>query len=268
MTNLILVTGGTGRLGGVLVDRLLTAGHAVRVLSRGPRPAARPAGRPQSPDWAVGDLLTGRGLDEALTGTSTVIHCATGNNRTDVDALRRLTAAALRTGRPHLIYPSIVGIDRIPLPYYRAKLESERLLEDSGLPWTVQRATQFHELIAWMCSVQRRLPAVLMPAGVSFQPVHAGDVADRLVSLAGTGPGGRADDMGGPEVRTATDLARAWARAYGSRRPVLAVPVPGAAFRAYRQGAHLAPGHAVGRTTFAQYLEAAAPPHPRSTRAA
>ncbi|MEU8893871.1 NAD(P)H-binding protein [Streptomyces sp. NPDC048442] len=252
---MILVTGGTGRLGSALVGRLLTAGHTVRVLSRGPRPAATAP----SPDWAVGDLLTGRGLDEALAGTSTVIHCATGNNRSDVDALRHLVAAALRAGRPHLVYPSIVGVDRVPLPYYRAKLESERLLADSGLPWTVQRATQFHELIAWMCSAQRRLPAVLMPAGVSFQPIGTGDVADRLLSLADTEPQGRADDMGGPQVHTATDLARAWARACGLRRPVLAVPVPGAVMRAYRQGAHLTPGHADGRTTFAQYLAATRP---------
>ncbi|MFI0977183.1 SDR family oxidoreductase [Streptomyces sp. NPDC021093] len=252
MTNPILVTGGTGRLGSVLVDRLLAAGHTVRVLSRGPRPA----GPAQPPEHTVGDLLTAQGLDRALDGISTVVHCATGNNRTDVDATRHLVAAASRAGRPHLIYPSIVGVDRVPLPYYGAKLACERLLADSGLPWTVLRATQFHELIVWMCSAQRLLPAVLMPAGVSFQPIGTDDVADRLVSLAGTEPQGRADDMGGPEVRTATDLARAWAKAYGRRRPVLAVPVPGAVLRAYRRGDHLTPGHAVGRTTFAQYLAA------------
>ncbi|MFE6913204.1 SDR family oxidoreductase [Streptomyces rubiginosohelvolus] len=254
MTNPTLVTGGTGRLGSALVSRLVSAGHAVRVLSRSPRPAG--AG---GPDWTVGDLLTGDGLDEALTAVGTVIHCATGNDPTDVTATRSLTAAALRAGRPHLIYVSIVGVDRVSLPYYRAKLESERLVEDSGLPWTVQRTTQFHDLVAWMSSVQRWLPAILMPSGVSFQPIDVGEVADRLSSLAHAEPQGRADDMGGPEVRTATDLARSWARAHGRRRPVLAVPAPGAAFRAYRQGAHLAPGHAVGRITFEQYLTATAP---------
>ncbi|MFD4589287.1 SDR family oxidoreductase [Streptomyces rubiginosohelvolus] len=114
-----------------------------------------------------GDLLTGDGLDEAVTATSTVIHCATSNDRTDVTATRNLTEAALRAGRPHLIYVSIVGVDRVSLPYYRAKLESERLVEDSGLPWTVQRTTQFHDLVAWMSSVQRWLPATLLPSGDS-----------------------------------------------------------------------------------------------------
>lgn len=267
MTNPILVTGGTGRLGRALVPRLLAAGHSVRVLSRSPRPsdsATAPTAAPVTGcTWAVGDLLTGHGLNEALAGAGTVIHCATSNTRADARATHNLTAAATAQADdrpPHLLYVSIVGVDRIGLPYYRAKRESERILENSGLPWTVQRATQFHDLIDWMCDSQRRLPAVLMPAGVSFQPVDVGEVADRLVFLAGTGSRGQADDMGGPEVLTAADLARSWLRAHGRRRPVLPVPVPGSVFRAYRAGAHLAPGHAVGRITFAEYLAAATTP--------
>ncbi|MEV6975290.1 NAD(P)H-binding protein [Kitasatospora sp. NPDC093806] len=258
MTDPILVTGGTGRLGRVLVPRLVAAGHTVRVLSRSPRQARTGAGHDRvTGDLLTGDLLTGDGLGGAVAGAGTVIHCATGNDRTDVEATRNLIAAALRAGRPHLVYVSIVGVDRVGLAYYRAKLECERLLRSSGLPWTVQRATQFHDLVAWMCSVQRWLPAILMPSGVGFQPIDVGEVADRLRSLADAGPQGRADDMGGPEVRAAVDLARTWVRAHGRCRPVLAVPAPGAAFRAYRDGAHLAPERAVGRITFEEYLSSA-----------
>lgn len=247
MTNPILVTGGTGRLGRALVPRLLSTGHAVRVLSRKP-----------SPDEMTyrGDLLTSEGLEAAVTGVGTIIHCATGNGRPDVNGTDNLVRAAVRTGRPHLIYVSIVGVDRVNIPYYRAKFACERLLERSGLPLTIQRTTQLHELIVWMCTVQRWLPAIVMPAGVSFQPIDAGEVAARLADLAGAPATGRAPDMGGPEVRAAVDLARVYTRARSSRRPVVPVPLPGAGIRGYREGRHLAPDHAVGRTTFEQFLAA------------
>ncbi|KUL37496.1 NmrA family transcriptional regulator [Streptomyces sp. NRRL F-4489] len=249
MKNPILVTGGTGRLGRALVPQLLSAGHPVRVLSR------RPATAPDTQGFR-GDLLTGEGLDEAVAGASVIVHCATGNGRSDIKATRNLLHAALRGGRPHLLYVSIVGVDRVGLSYYRAKLACERLVADSGLPWTVQRTTQFHELIVWMCTSQRWLPAIVMPGGVSFQPVDTGEVAVRLAALAGAPPAGRAPDMGGPEVRRAADLARAYLRSRGARRPVLPVPMPGVAMRAYRAGEHLAPEHADGRITFDQFLAA------------
>jgi uncharacterized protein YbjT (DUF2867 family) len=247
VTDPILVTGGTGRLGRALVPRLRSAGRTVRVLSRKP---------PHDEMTYRGDLVTGAGLEAAVTGVGAIIHCATANGRPDIDGTRNLVTAAIHAGGPHLIYPSIVGVDQVRISYYRVKLACERLLQESGLPLTIQRATQFHELIVWMCTVQRWLPAIVMPAGVNFQPIDAGEVAARLADLAGAPPAGRVPDMGGPEVRTATDLARAYIRTRSKRRPVVPVPLPAAGIRDYREGRHLAPGHAVGRITFEQFLAA------------
>ncbi|MEU4766230.1 NAD(P)H-binding protein [Actinosynnema sp. NPDC023794] len=254
MTDPVLVTGATGRLGRALVPRLLSAGRDVRLLSRRP-----PAGRDARYGWVNGDLLSGDGLDAAVTGVGAVIHCATSTGRADVDGMRRLLRAAERAGGPHLIYVSVVGVDRVDLSYYRAKLACEQLLERSGLPWTIQRATQFHDLITWMCARMRWLPAVVVPARVDFQPIDVRDVADRLALLAGGAPAGRAPDMGGPEIRTAVDLARAYTRTAGHHRPVVRIPIPGRAMRGYREGGHLAPQHAVGKITFADYLAEALP---------
>jgi uncharacterized protein YbjT (DUF2867 family) len=249
LTKPMLVTGATGRVGRALVPRLLSGGYGLRLLSR-----RLSTGQDARCEWVTGDLLGGDGLDAAITGVGTIIHCATNTSRADVDSMRRLLRAAQRAGSPHVIYMSIVGVDRVDLSYYRAKLACEQLLERSGLPWTVQRATQFHDLITWMCAGRRWLPAIVMPAGVSFQPIDVRDVADRLTLLAGGAPAGRAPDMGGPEIRTAADLAQTYRRTAGRRRPVVRIPMPGRAMRGYREGGHLAPEHAAGTITFADFL--------------
>jgi uncharacterized protein YbjT (DUF2867 family) len=243
----ILVTGGTGTLGRLVVQRLTAA--QVRVLSRRPAPSGHgPA------DWVTGDLKSGRGVDAAVAEAGVIVHCATTLSKDDVEAARHLIGAAQRAGRPHLVYISIVGVDQVPVGYYKAKLEVERLVEGSGLPWTVLRATQFHQLILRGCEMLARLPVLLVPAATSFQPIDAGEVAARLAELAAGPPAGRVPDMGGPEIRGAGDLARSYLQARARRRHVMPVRLPGAAFTGYRAGYHLAPDNAAGRVTFAQFL--------------
>lgn len=259
----LLVTGGTGTLGRAVVRRLTDEGHRVRVLSRRPRPGGTgtegTAAEETGPEWATGDLVTGEGLAAAVAGAAGVIHCATTGGREDVVGTDRLAEALRRSGgSPHLVYVSIVGVDLVPFFYYRAKLEAERVVQDSGLPWTILRATQFHDLIARLTTAQRPLPFTLFPAGLCFQPVDVTEVADRLAGLALAPPAGRAEDMGGPEVRTSRDLARLTLHAYGRRRPLVPVPLAGKAARAYKAGHHTTPGHATGRRTYAEYLVRAA----------
>ncbi|GAA0540830.1 epimerase [Saccharopolyspora subtropica] len=249
MRKTILVTGGTGTLGRVVVQRLLDAGREVRVLSRRPRPASH-----LPHEWVTGDLRTGAGTDAAVSGVDTIVHCATTLGRKDVVVTRRLAEAALRHGTPHLVYISIAGIEQVPLPYYRSKLEAERVVVDSGLPWTILRTTQFHDLVAKMTEVQRFSPVIAVLAGVSFQPIDVREVADRLAELALGAPAGRVPDMGGPEIRSHRDLARAVLRATGRRRLLLPLRLPGATFAGYRSGGHLIPGRAVGRITFDEFL--------------
>lgn len=257
MTKPILVTGGTGTLGRAVVERLLAAGHEVRVLSRRPGPAAEAV--PYT--WLTGDLRTGAGIDAAVAGAGSIIHCASGP-RGDVEATRNLIAAAQRAGSPHLIYISIVGVDHVPLGYYRAKFDVERLIEDSGLSWTILRTTQFHDLILRGCTKLARLPVMLVPADTSFQPIDVREVADRLVDLSTMAPRERVPDMGGPEIRSTRDLACSYLRVRGHNRVVLSVQLPGAVFAGFRRGDHLAPDRAVGRFTFEEFLASGSPSNP------
>ncbi|WP_416977749.1 SDR family oxidoreductase [Streptomyces sp. T028] len=242
----ILVTGGTGTLGRLVTERLRADGHEVRVLSRRAQP------------YAVDLREGGPGLDTALAGVDTVVHCATTPRGGDEQAVTQLIEAARGAGVRHLVYISIVGVDRVPFGYYKTKLAVEKLVVDSGLGWTVLRATQFHDLLLQLFEGLARVPVLVLPAGVRDQPVEVAEVADRLAELAAGAPAGRVEDMAGPEVRTLESLARAYLKASGKRRRVVNVPLFGAAYRGFRAGGHLAPERAVGKGTFEAYLAARA----------
>ena len=167
MTSSILVTGGTGTLGRLVVPRLRDGGCVVRVLSRRRREAG------DGTELMTGDLATGEGIEPAVAGVKTIVHCA-GSSKGDEGKARNLVRAAVRAGTPHLVYISVVGADRIPVVsgvdratfgYFGSKLAAERVVADSGLPWTTLRATQFHDLILMTARQLAKLP--VMPASAA-----------------------------------------------------------------------------------------------------
>lgn len=263
MTSPILLTGGTGTLGRRLQPLLRAAGREVRILSRSAH------GRGNGITYATGDLTTGAGVGAALDGVETIVHCA-GTAKGDGDKARHLVRAATAAGGVrHLVFISVVGAERVPVVsgvdramfgYYASKRDAERVVEESGLPWTMLRATQFHELLLTMVRPMSRLPVVPAFGGMRFQPVDAGEVAERLAELALGEPAGLVPEMGGPEVRAMGDLIRAYLRAEGRHRPVVDVPLAGGAARALREGANLTlPDHTAGRRTWQEFLAGRAP---------
>jgi uncharacterized protein YbjT (DUF2867 family) len=244
----VLVTGGTGVLGSRVASRLGSRGHDVRILSR--RDAGQRAG---GAAVFTGELRSGRGLRRAVAGVDAIVHCASGVWRartTEVDGMGNLIAAT-GAARPHLIYISIVGVDRIPYFYYRVKLGVERILERSELPWTILRATQFHSLISRYALGR----FVASPKGARAQLIDASEVADRLAELVDAEPSGRVPDMGGPEILSLRDVARLQQEILGRRLIVMELPLPGETARAFARGDNLCPEQAVGRITYAEYLE-------------
>ena len=247
-TNGVLVTGGTGILGSRVVERLRFAGIEPHVLSRSGRSGT-----------VKGNLITGEGLAEAVSGVDTIIHCASSSFRkahqTDVEGTERLLEGAVGAGVSHVVYISIVGIDRArSYPYYRVKLETEKVVEDSPIAHTILRATQFHDLVLMAVRLLARLPVVPIPRGLVGQPIDAGEVADRMVELALAEPAGRVEDVGGPEVRTVADLVRAYLNVTGSRKRIVPFPLPGETARVIRSGALTCPENRYGRITWEQFL--------------
>lgn len=251
----ILVTGGAGKLGREVVRRLVARGQSVRVLSHVAAPAAT-----LEVDRVVGDLETGAGLDTALDGVQVVIHAASNAQRpqtADVEGTRHLLAAAQATGlSPHIVYVSIVGVDRSSAPYYRAKYAAEEVVRGSGLPWSILRTTQFHSFALEMLrslgiDIQ---PEVDAPEGVRLQSIDIGEVADRLVGIAEGAPLARVEDMGGPEILTMEAMATTYLRARGREATVRVAPLHTPLFDGFRSGAILTPEHAVGMMTWETYV--------------
>ena len=245
----VLVTGGTGRLGRRVVDLLRAEGLEPRVMSRS-----------GGPGTIKGDLLTGEGIQAAVRGADTIIHAAQSPTRksrqTTVEGTERLLEIAASARISHFVYISVVGLERVPLSYYREKLDAERLVEHSPVPWTILRSTQFHEFVLSMVEALDRVPFVTpVPRGWLFQSIDTGEVAGRLVELALELPTGRVPDIGGPEVRTLADLTQAYLSARGSKKGVVELPLPGKTARAFGEGAQAVPASARGDITWEEFLE-------------
>jgi uncharacterized protein YbjT (DUF2867 family) len=253
----ILITGGTGALGQALSRGAARAGHVVRIGSRNPRPDG------SDHEWAQMDLVTGAGVPDALQGVDAVIHAASDpqrSNAVDVGGTRLIVEAARAAGAAHVVYVSIVGIDRIPLPYFRDKLAAEEIVA-AGLPaaHSIVRATQFHSFVDMQLRRAARFPLVMpLPTRFLVQSASAADAADYVLRCAADGPGGRRPDFGGPEVLTLGEAAAMWKAARGVRRAILPLPVPGKLGAAFRGGASTVPDGAHGSARWSDWLRESA----------
>ncbi len=254
MTTSILVTGGTGTLGRPVVQRLRAAGATVTVLSRRPRETA------EGIRYVSGDLDTGAGIEAAVRGAEVIVHCA-GSRKGDEHKTRTLVSAAKRAR--HIVLISVVGADRVPqvsaldralFGYFGMKLATERVVERSSIGWTTLRATQFYDLMLIVAKALAKLPVIPDPTGFRFQPVDAGEVAERMAELTLGEPCGLVPDMAGPKMYTLAEVVNSYLSRVGKRRPQLPVHLPGQAARAIRAGANLAPDRAVGERTWEDFL--------------
>ena len=255
----IAIAGGTGTLGAATARALLDRGHEVVLLSRtAPRRAI--AGAEHCPvDLAHDDPR----LAPALEGSSALVDAINGSPTRSgaaflVAATRRLVAAAGAAGAGHYVLASIVGVERVPLGYYRAKVEQEEVVEHGSVPWTIVRAAQFHALVAGTFARTARFRLVPAPRGMVLQPMDHREAARAVADAVEAAPRHARVDVAGPEVVAVTDLARQWKAATGARGLVTPLPLMPGLARALRTGGLTNPGAAIpGSPTFAAWLERA-----------
>lgn len=244
----IAVVGGTGTLGRHVTSELRTRGLQVRVLSR------------SAPEHPI-DLTTGDGLGPALKGCDVVVDASNNSSRraaaTLVAGSRRLQEAEETAGVGHHVGVSVAGCEQVPAGYYKVKADQERAVEQGPVPWSIVRATQFHELVARILTAAARWRVLPVPHA-ALQTVAAAEVAAAIADIATGSPRGGRVSVAGPEVTDARELARTWQLVTGSRALLMPVPLPGKVGRALRAGALTTPAPDVRtRTGFGDWLRSA-----------
>jgi uncharacterized protein YbjT (DUF2867 family) len=195
----IAVIGGTGMAGRHTVEAMRKAGHDTVVISR---------------SRSV-DVTTGKGLDDSLAGVDVVVDVTNvqapdleATRKLFADATRNILAAEKKARVKHHILLSIVGIERIEAnAHYAGKRMQEELISAGGVPFTIQRATQFHEFAEMVVGWTRNGDVAEIPP-ILVQPVAASDAGQVLAEIASGSPRGRATDLAGPGPEDLVDMAR------------------------------------------------------------
>jgi uncharacterized protein YbjT (DUF2867 family) len=210
----IVVIGGTGLIGSKTVAILRQRGHEVVAAS------------PQS---GV-NTITGEGLKGALAGAQVVIDLANSPSFEDKAVLeffetseRNLLPAEASAGVRHHVALSIVGIDRTDNGYFRAKVAQEKLIEASGIPYTIIRSTQFMEFSRGIADSSADGNTVRLPP-VLFQPIAADDVAAFVAEAALAAPRNGVVEIAGPERAPFNDIIARYLKAVGDKREVVRDP--------------------------------------------
>jgi uncharacterized protein YbjT (DUF2867 family) len=247
----VAVVGGTGVLGKPLVATLAARGDEVLALSR-----TAPRKLPDGASHQRVDLTIGDGLAEALAGIEVIVDASSSRPRNAgpvlVEGTKRLLRAGAEAGVRHYVGISIVGCERVPMAYYKVKVEQEEAIAAGAIPWSLLRATQFHTLIDHLFKQDARF-GIVRSGSARFQPIDPPLVAERMAGAAHADPAGRLPDVAGPEVLTLSELAKAWRRA-GHRALPLRFPMIGPIGRPLREGALCNPDAAAGGRTFEQWL--------------
>jgi uncharacterized protein YbjT (DUF2867 family) len=211
----IVVIGGTGLIGSKTVTILRQDGHEVVAAS---------------PKSGI-NTITGEGLDEALAGAQVVVDLANSPSFEDKAVLeffetsgRNLLAAEAAAGVQHHVALSIVGTDRTPdNGYFRAKVAQEKLIEASGIPYTIIRATQFMEFLGGIAASSADGNVVRLSPGL-FQPIAAEDVAPVVADVALTPPRNGIVEIAGPERAPFDEIVARYLKAVGDPREVVRDP--------------------------------------------
>jgi uncharacterized protein YbjT (DUF2867 family) len=210
----IMVIGGTGLIGSKVVEKLKQKGHEAIAAA---------------PNTGV-NTITGEGLKEAMAGAQVVIDLENSPSFEDKAVLeffetagRNLLAAETAAGVRHHVALSIVGTDRSDNGYFRAKVAQEKLIETSGIPYTIIRSTQFLEFLGAIAASSTDGTTVRLPPGL-FQPIAADDVAASVAEVALAAPRNGIVEIAGPERAPFNEIVARYLKAVGDPREVVCDP--------------------------------------------
>ncbi|WP_257984443.1 SDR family oxidoreductase [Neobacillus cucumis] len=244
------MTGSTGQLGSALLNQLNGSDYKVKITSR------RKPERIGHFEWVYSDLLSGEGLEEAVKDVDVIIHAATSptKNSKNIEVIGFENFLGNLKHIKHFIYPSIIGIEEIPLKYYKLKYEAEELLKNSSIPYTIVRATQFHGFVENLLLSKPLFKRYVIPGRIKFQSISVDEFAKHLIDLINKGPQGRTDDFGGPVIMTLREMAELKIMVNNETNKILSISLPGKLYKSLSDGKNTNSFQKVGKITFEEYL--------------
>lgn len=254
MTQRILITGGTGTLGREILQQLLEKGRAVSVLTSKSNPNL-----PLQAKIHQGNLTDQSTLHQPVSDVEVIIHCASNSldpQHVDINGTKNLLSVIQKGKLKHFIYISIVGVDKSDFPYYKAKFEVEKMIETSGLPYTIVRATQFHDLVLNRIIRQADTGAsrLVIPAHMRFQTIDIREVAAKVLSLADEGPANSTLSIGGPEVLSLEEMAETYLQIANKEMQIATNP-DDTSFAAFKTGVNLCPDQKFGKISWRAHVQ-------------
>ena len=257
--NRILITGGTGHLGQKVANSLTSKDYKVAILST----------KTISPDkddniiYYKGNLAENIGLKEATNDVDIIIHCASNSGnfqQVDIDGTKNLLKAIGSRTIKHFVYISIVGIDKSDFPYYQAKLDVENLISNSGFPYTIVRATQFHSFV--LNIIQRFInettadeSILKIPKGLKFQSIDIQEVAELLATISLESPKGLIPDFGGPEILSFEKMTECYLKECQFNREIRMEITNDIRHQLFRSGVNLCPNNSFGKGTWNTFIK-------------
>lgn len=228
----ILVTGGTGFLGNAVCD--LFDQHNISYTIATHRRVCMKDNR------IFMDLASGEGIEDAVRGKKVILHLASDKTHpaNDIKGTRALLDKLQYLEQDtHLIYISIVGVDKLRLPYFKEKWQVEKDIMQSGQLYSILRATQFHKYIEQILHQFLKWPAAILPKQVLIQPVNVAPVAAALFLMSQNPATCKTENLGGKQVLSLADAATIWLKHRNRKKLIFNFPLVGAAGKNLKAGA-------------------------------
>ncbi|CAF1102218.1 unnamed protein product [Adineta steineri] len=260
----ILVTGGTGVLGRALsniflankTDFLITSRNQKNIINENDGMNSNSKSK-----WLYMDLSKNKGINKVFNNNiDTILHLASmpmqniQGQPADVILTKNLLDSIPKQNIKHLIYISIVGIDKIPFTYYRGKLECERLIKASGIPYSILRATQFHGFVEDFAVKLLKFPICMVPKSIKVQPVQVEAVAMELNKILGQSPLNSTYEIGGKKIYEMKEIVDSLLNVRQEKKLMIPIPIMGKMLKAYAKGYGTCNNIALNSNTWEEYL--------------
>jgi len=251
----ILVTGGTGTLGKEIVYQLIAKKYRPDILSSRISPDL-PAGA----RILKGDLTEKNSLPEVIANAEIIIHCASNprnSDKVDVEGTRNLLEAVNYKKSPHIIYISIVGANKSTYPYYQNKCKVEEMIQESKLPWSILRVTQFHDFVLYRIinSLEAGNESIFkIPKGLKFQSIDVEDIAKYILNLVTHGPIMSIINLGGPQILSIEEMTKIYLNEIGKQDKVEEVLLEDDFYNIFMSGINLCPEDRIGFIRWKEFI--------------